>query len=99
MLQNTDSSLLPTISFPCFATHDEHLYNRTKDKIVRKLQGTYGFKRFLRDGYGTAVEDTEKQYYEQGETKVLYSSLFNYILEYSSFIILCNNILNLVFSV
>lgn len=67
--KNTDSSLLPTISFPCFATHDEHLYNRTKDKIVRKLQGTYGFKRFLRDGYGTAVEDTTRQYYEQGETK------------------------------
>ncbi|GFW50474.1 probable phosphorylase b kinase regulatory subunit beta [Trichonephila clavipes] len=67
--KNTDSALLPTISFPCFATHDEHLYNRTKDKIVRKLQGTYGFKRYLRDGYGTAVEDTTRPYYEQGETK------------------------------
>ncbi|XP_055949227.1 probable phosphorylase b kinase regulatory subunit beta isoform X2 [Argiope bruennichi] len=67
--KNTDSALLPTISFPCFATHDEHLYNRTKDKIVRKLQGTYGFKRFLRDGYGTAVEDITRPYYEQGETK------------------------------
>ncbi|CAL1279955.1 unnamed protein product [Larinioides sclopetarius] len=67
--KNTDSALLPTISFPCFATHDEHLYNRTKDKIVRKLQGTYGFKRYLRDGYGTAVEDTTRAYYEQGETK------------------------------
>ncbi|GIY24034.1 hypothetical protein CEXT_48202 [Caerostris extrusa] len=67
--KNTDSALLPTISFPCFATHDEHLYNRTKDKIVRKLQGTYGFKRYLRDGYGTAVEDTSKPYYDQGETK------------------------------
>ncbi|XP_042909770.1 probable phosphorylase b kinase regulatory subunit beta isoform X3 [Parasteatoda tepidariorum] len=67
--KNTDSSLLPTISFPCFATHDELLYNRTKEKIVRKLQGTYGFKRFLRDGYGTAVEDTTRRVYEQGETK------------------------------
>ena len=36
--QNTDAALLPTISWPCFATHDEVLYNRTKNKIVRRLK-------------------------------------------------------------
>lgn len=51
--RNTDSYLLATISWPCFATHDPHLYRSTKDKIMRKLKGRYGFKRFLRDSYGT----------------------------------------------
>lgn len=67
--KNTDVSLLPCISFPCFATHDETLYNATKTKIVRKLKGDYGFKRFLRDGYGTELEDKNRKYYRQGEIK------------------------------
>ncbi|XP_076338400.1 putative phosphorylase b kinase regulatory subunit beta isoform X3 [Tachypleus tridentatus] len=67
--KNTDGALLPVISFPCFATHDELIYTRTKDKIMRKLQGNYGFKRYLRDGYGTVKEDTTRKYYKSGETK------------------------------
>lgn len=51
--RNTDSYLLAAISWPCFATHDPHLYQSTKGKIIRKLKGRYGFKRFLRDSYGT----------------------------------------------
>ncbi|XP_076321382.1 putative phosphorylase b kinase regulatory subunit beta isoform X1 [Tachypleus tridentatus] len=68
--KNIDAALLPVISFPCFATHDELIYTRTKEKILRKLQGSYGFKRFLRDGYGTVEEDLSRKYYESGETKV-----------------------------
>lgn len=68
--KNTDASLLPTISWPCFATHDDVLYNRTKSKIIRRLRGNYGFKRFLRDGYGTAQEDTTRRFYNEGETRV-----------------------------
>ncbi|GAB6026744.1 hypothetical protein CHUAL_013250 [Chamberlinius hualienensis] len=67
--KNTDSSLLPCISFPCFATHDGYLYATTKNKMVRKLKGEYGFKRFLRDGYGTERENKNRKYYDQGETK------------------------------
>ncbi|XP_046630944.1 probable phosphorylase b kinase regulatory subunit beta isoform X2 [Daphnia pulicaria] len=67
--KNTDASLLPTISWPCFATHDDVLYNRTKSKIIRRLKGSFGFKRFLRDGYGTAVEDINRRYYNEGETR------------------------------
>jgi phosphorylase kinase alpha/beta subunit len=74
-LQNTDASLLPTISWPCFATHDDVLYNRTKSKIIRRLKGSFGFKRFLRDGYGTAVEDINRRYYNEGETRVSHRSL------------------------
>ncbi|XP_022700055.1 probable phosphorylase b kinase regulatory subunit beta isoform X2 [Varroa jacobsoni] len=68
--KNTDISLLLATSFPCFATHDEYLYSRTKDKIIRRLEGPYGFKRFLRDGYGCVLEDPAKKFYDQGETKL-----------------------------
>lgn len=54
--KNTDSYLLATISWPCFATHDQTLYQSTKAKILRKLKGKYGLKRFLRDSYGTALD-------------------------------------------
>lgn len=54
--KNTDSYLLATIGWPCFATHDPNLYESTKSKILRKLQGKYGLKRFLRDPYGTVIE-------------------------------------------
>lgn len=54
--KNTDSYLLATISWPCFATHDPVLYQSTKSKILRKLKGKYGLKRFLRDSYGTALD-------------------------------------------
>ena len=53
--KNTDSYLLATISWPCFATNDPTLYSSTKSKILRKLKGKYGLKRFLRDPYGTAL--------------------------------------------
>lgn len=68
--QNTDAALLPTISYPAFAVDDDALYSQTLDKIVRKLRGKYGFKRFLRDGYRTANEDKNRRYYKPAEMKV-----------------------------
>ncbi|XP_029835256.2 probable phosphorylase b kinase regulatory subunit beta isoform X1 [Ixodes scapularis] len=68
--KNTDTGLLMAVSFPCFATHDDYLYRRTKDKVIRKLhRSSYGIKRFLRDGYGTVLEDRSRKYYTSGETK------------------------------
>uniref|UniRef100_A0A672ZR99 Phosphorylase b kinase regulatory subunit n=1 Tax=Sphaeramia orbicularis TaxID=375764 RepID=A0A672ZR99_9TELE len=69
-LQNTDAALLPTISYPAFAVDDDALYSQTLDKIVRKLRGKYGFKRFLRDGYRTPNEDKNRRYYKPAEMKV-----------------------------
>lgn len=62
--------MLPTISYPAFAVDDDALYTQTLDKIVRKLRGKYGFKRFLRDGYRTANEDQNRRYYKPAEMKV-----------------------------
>ncbi|KAL4613604.1 phosphorylase b kinase regulatory subunit beta isoform X1 [Arapaima gigas] len=67
---NTDAALLPCISYPAFAVDDDALYSQTLDKVVRKLRGKYGFKRFLRDGYRTANEDKNRRYYKPAEMKL-----------------------------
>jgi phosphorylase kinase alpha/beta subunit len=36
---------------------------------VKKLKGSYGFKRFIRDGYKTTLEDRTKRFYEKSEIK------------------------------
>lgn len=55
-----DAALLSVISFPAFAINDPHLVSRTRTEIVKKLGGNYGFKRFLRDGHQTILEDTTR---------------------------------------
>ena len=40
------------------------------------MKGRYGFKRFLRDGYGSVLEDKSRRYYYEGETKVTMSFFF-----------------------
>ncbi|PAV84588.1 hypothetical protein WR25_10127 [Diploscapter pachys] len=66
--KNTDASLLMTVGWPAFATHDENLFDKTVKKCVRHLEGKYGMKRFLRDGYRTELEDTTRAFYEEHET-------------------------------
>ncbi|KAL3312554.1 Phosphorylase b kinase regulatory subunit alpha [Cichlidogyrus casuarinus] len=64
-----DSSLLGIISFPAFAVDDENLVNHTRNTILEKLLGSYGCKRFLRDGFRTALEDANRLYYEPWELR------------------------------
>ena len=77
-LQNTDASLLTTVGWPAFAIHEEPIKTRTIDKVIRKLKGQKGIKRFIRDGYKTVVEDQSRKYYKPAEIKVssLYVDLF-----------------------
>nr|CAD7197063.1 unnamed protein product [Timema douglasi] len=67
--KGVDAALIPTISFPAFATHEEVLAVETKANVIRRLKGLYGFKRFNRDGYKSKLEDTTSKYYRNGETK------------------------------
>ncbi|XP_046386371.1 probable phosphorylase b kinase regulatory subunit beta isoform X1 [Ischnura elegans] len=67
--KDVDVSLIPTVSFPCFSTHDECLGNNTKENIIQKLRGSHGFKRFCRDGFMSPKEDPTRRYYRDGETK------------------------------
>ncbi|XP_015440099.1 PREDICTED: probable phosphorylase b kinase regulatory subunit alpha [Dufourea novaeangliae] len=65
-----DSGLLSVISFPAFAVDEPNLIQLTRDTITKKLQGRYGCKRFLRDGYKTAKEDLNRLYYEPWELRM-----------------------------
>ncbi|XP_046394617.1 probable phosphorylase b kinase regulatory subunit alpha isoform X3 [Ischnura elegans] len=65
-----DSGLLSVISFPAFAVDDPELIRLTRASIVDRLQGRYGCKRFLRDGYKTPKEDPNRLYYEPWELRM-----------------------------
>ncbi|NJR24672.1 MAG: glycosyl hydrolase family 15 [Richelia sp. CSU_2_1] len=67
--KEVDAALLSVISFPAFAVEDRELVERTRNKIVDKLQGKYGCKRFLRDGHQTVLEDADRLHYEPTELK------------------------------
>ena len=54
--KETDAGLLSIISYPAFAIDDPHLCKLTRETILETLGGRYGCKRFLRDGYKTALE-------------------------------------------
>lgn len=68
--KEVDAALLPVISFPAFAVEDAELIELTRKTIITKLQGRYGCKRFLRDGFRTAREDPSRLYYEPWELKI-----------------------------
>lgn len=65
--KEVDAAVLSVISYPAFAVEDAELVLRTYQKIVGKLQGRYGCKRFLRDGHQTTIENTTRLHYEPEE--------------------------------
>ncbi|KAI9366910.1 glycosyl hydrolases family 15-domain-containing protein [Zopfochytrium polystomum] len=65
-----DAALLSVISFPGFAVSDPKLIAKTRSEMVKKLGGKYGFKRFLRDGHQTVLEDTSRLHYDSHELKI-----------------------------
>ncbi len=67
--KEVDAALLSVISYPAFAVADRELVDRTRQKIIDKLQGKYGCKRFLRDGHQTVIEDNSRLHYEPWELK------------------------------
>ncbi|KAL9924471.1 probable phosphorylase b kinase regulatory subunit beta isoform X1 [Glossina fuscipes] len=67
--KGVDSSLLLTLSFPAFASHEERLVEQTKQNVISRLRSKKGFKRFSRDGFLSKVEDKSRRYYHTGEIK------------------------------
>ena len=59
-----------TVGWPTFAIHDSSLVQNTIRKCIRKLRGTHGFRRFLRDGQFTDLELKNHRFYEAAEIKV-----------------------------
>ncbi|MFM2431917.1 MAG: hypothetical protein RLZZ511_3130, partial [Cyanobacteriota bacterium] len=67
--KEVDAALLSVIGFPAFAIENRDLVDRTRNKIVERLGGHYGCKRFLRDGHQTVLEDSSRLHYEPMELK------------------------------
>lgn len=68
-LKGVDSALIPTLSFPAFASHEERLVDLTKNNVITRLRGKKGFKRFSRDGFLCRLEDKTRRYYHKAEIK------------------------------
>ena len=47
--------------YPAFAVSNLELVNKTMSEIDSKLKGSYGYVRFLRDGYNTPTEDKNRK--------------------------------------
>ncbi|XP_037960630.1 probable phosphorylase b kinase regulatory subunit beta isoform X2 [Teleopsis dalmanni] len=67
--KGVDASLLLTLSFPAFASHEERLVEQTKHNVITRLRSKKGFKRFSRDGFLSKFEDKNRRYYHTGEIK------------------------------
>ena len=67
--KETDAALLSIIGYPGYAVEDEKLAARTRNKIIDKLAGRYGCKRFLLDGHQSSIEDSTRLHYEASELR------------------------------
>ena len=67
--KETDAALLSIIGYPGYAVEDKKLVKSTRDKIIKKLAGRYGCKRFLLDGHQSSIEDTSRLHYEPSELR------------------------------
>jgi phosphorylase kinase alpha/beta subunit len=67
--KETDAALLSIIGYPAYAVEDEKLVQKTRDKILKKLSGPYGCKRFLLDGHQSSIEDSARLHYEPSELR------------------------------
>ncbi|MCH9740632.1 MAG: glycoside hydrolase family 15 protein [Epsilonproteobacteria bacterium] len=65
--KETDAALLSVIGYPAYAIEDEKLLKSTRNKIIKKLAGNYGCKRFLLDGHQSSIEDSTRLHYEPSE--------------------------------
>ena len=65
--KETDAALLSIIGYPAYAVEKLSLVERTRNKIIKKLSGNYGCKRFLLDGHQSSIEDPNRLHYEPSE--------------------------------
>ena len=65
--KETDAALLAVVGWPAFAVDDKVMIAHTRGRILDRLAGRYGCKRFLRDGHQTIVEDEHRLHYHAGE--------------------------------
>ncbi|XP_031572074.1 phosphorylase b kinase regulatory subunit beta-like [Actinia tenebrosa] len=66
----TDASMLMITGFPCFAVDDSELRLKAQAQVKEKLEGKYGLKRYMRDGYRCVLENRNRRYYEKRELEL-----------------------------
>ncbi len=76
--KETDSALLSIIGYPAFALNDMNLINTTRSEILTKLNGRYGCCRFIRDGYKTAKEDSNRLH-----VNGMFYTIFRFLLKFA----------------
>lgn len=69
--KGTDSALFCITGFPAFAIDSTDLCTLTERKVQSTLEGSRGFKRFLKDGQYTVKANRDKQFYDPLELEVL----------------------------
>ena len=67
--KEVDAACLSVIGYPAFAVEKKSLVRKTRERILNKLAGPYGCKRFLRDGHQTVLEDHNRLHYEDHELR------------------------------
>ncbi|PLY05974.1 MAG: glycosyl hydrolase family 15 [Arcobacter sp.] len=67
--KETDAALLSIVGYPAYAVENKEIVEKTRDKIVKKLVGNYGCKRFLLDGHQSSIEDSTRLHYESSELR------------------------------
>lgn len=67
--KEVDAANLSITGFPGFSIEDQDLLKNTEQKIRTHLSGNYGYKRFLLDGHQSVLEDSDRLYYNEQETK------------------------------
>ena len=65
--KEADSACLSIVGYPAWSVDEAELRQRTTRRIRRELAGSYGYKRFLRDGHQSAIEDSSRLHYEPEE--------------------------------
>ena len=65
--KEADSACLSIVGYPAWSVDEAALRDRTTRRIRRELAGHYGYKRFLRDGHQSAIEDSSRLHYEPEE--------------------------------
>ena len=65
--KEADSACLSIVGYPAWSVDEADLRERTTRRIRRELAGQYGYKRFLRDGHQSAIEDSSRLHYEPEE--------------------------------
>ena len=67
--KEVDAALLSVIGYPAFSVEEPEIIELTNQKVLDKLSGEYGCKRFLLDGHQSVLEDHSRFYYEDDELK------------------------------